>query len=91
MPVEPNTQNLPFKFIGIDYADPLISKTKEDKETKVYILFFTCSLTRAIHLELLPNQSTQEFIMALNRLIARKGRASITNSDNAKSFVEASK
>ena len=29
--------------------------------------------------------------MALNRLIARKGRASITNSDNAKSFVEASK
>ena len=29
--------------------------------------------------------------MTLNRLIARKGRASITNSDNAKSFVEASK
>ena len=76
LPLERTTQNLPFKIIGVDYASPLICKAKGGKETKVYILFFTCSLTRAIHLELLPNQSAQEFIMGLKRLIARRGSGS---------------
>ena len=75
LPLERTIQNLSFKVIGIDYAGPLICKTKEGKQTKLYILLFTCSLTRAMHLELLPNQSTREFIMALKRLIARRGRA----------------
>ena len=51
--------------IGTYYTGSLLCKTKGGKETKVYILSFTRSLTRAIHLELLPSQSTQEFIMPL--------------------------
>ena len=78
LPLERTTQNLPFKIIGVDYESPLICKAKGGKETKVYILFFTCSLTRAIYLELLPNQSAKEFIMGLKRLIARRGSASDT-------------
>ena len=31
---------------------PLLCKTKWDKETKVYILLFTCNFTKAIHLQL---------------------------------------
>ena len=58
LPVERTTQNLPFKIFGIDYAGPLIYKMEGGKETKVYISLFTYSLTRAIYLELLPNQST---------------------------------
>ena len=76
LPAECTTQNLPFKIIGVDYVGPLLCKAKGEKETKVYILF-TCSFTRAIHLELVPNQSTQEFIMALKQIIARRGRASV--------------
>ena len=38
------------------------------------ILVFTFSLTRAIHLGLLQNQSAQEFIMALKQLIAKRGK-----------------
>ena len=49
------------------------------------------SLTKAIHLELLPNQSTPQFIMALKRLIARRDTASVIYSDKAKNFVAASK
>ena len=41
LPVERTTQNLPFKIIVVDYASPLLCKTKEGKETKVYILLFT--------------------------------------------------
>ena len=91
LPLERTTQNLPFKIIGVDYASPLICKAKGGKETEVYVLFFTCGLTRAIHLELLPNQSAQEFIMALNWLIARRGSASGIYLDNAKIFVATSK
>ena len=66
LPVECAPQNLPFQIIGIDSIGLLMSNIKGGKETKVYILLFTWGLTRAIHLEPLTNQSTQEFIMALN-------------------------
>ena len=51
--------DLPFKIIGTDYAGPFLCKSKGKKERKVYLLLFTCSLSRAIHLEMLPNQTTQ--------------------------------
>ena len=54
-------------------------------------MLFTCSLTSAVHLEILPNQTTQEFIQALQRLIARRDRPKAIYSDNAKTFEKASK
>ena len=66
-------------------------KTKEMRDIKAYLLLFTCSLTRVVHLEILPNQTTQEFTQALKRLIARRGRPKVIYSDNAKTFEKASK
>ena len=54
-------------------------------------MLYTCSLTRALHLEILPNQTTQELIQALKRLIARRGWPKAMYSDNAKTFEKASK
>ena len=51
--------DLSFKIIGTDYAEPFLCKSKGKKERKVYLLLFTCSLSRAIHLEMLPNQTAQ--------------------------------
>ena len=65
--------------------------TKNKREKKSYIFLFTCSLTRPIHLELLPDQTKEEFIRALKRLIARRGCPETIYSDNAKTFVTASK
>ena len=90
-PTDRTKQDLPFSVIGTDYAGPFICKTKGKKDIKVYLLLFTCSLTRAVHLEILPNQTTQEFIQALKRLIARRGRPKVIYSDNAKRFDKASK
>ena len=42
------------------------------KGIKVYIVLFICGLTRAIHLEVFSDQTIQEFIHALKRLIARR-------------------
>ena len=91
LPKDRTTQDLPFKIIGLDYAGPFICKSKTKKELKVYLLLFTCSLVRAIHLEILDNQTTFEFIQALKRLIARRGRPKIIYSDNAKTFQAAEK
>ena len=63
--IDRTKQDLPFSVIGTDYAGPFLCKTKEKKDIKVYLLLFICSLTRAVHLEILPNQTTQKFIQAL--------------------------
>ena len=47
LPVERTTQNSTFKIIGINYAGPLICRTKGGQETKVYILLVTYSLMSA--------------------------------------------
>ena len=51
-----------FQVIGLDFAGPIMYKKGSSKQNKSYILLFTCSLSRAIHLELVPNQTTEEFI-----------------------------
>ena len=91
IPTDRTKQDLPFSVIGTDYAGPFICKTKGKRDIKVYLLLFNCSLTRAVHLEILPNQTTQEFIQALKRLIATRGRPKVIYSDNAKTFEKASK
>ena len=45
--------------------------------------------TRACHLELVDDLSTDHFIMALKRFIARRGRPQSIHSDNGTNFVGA--
>ena len=49
-----------FESVGTDLAGPLyIKRTPGEKEThKVWIVIFTCSLSRAIHLEIKQNMSS---------------------------------
>ena len=76
-----------FQVIGLDFAGSIMYKKGSSKQNKSYILLFTCSLSRAIHLELVPNQTTEEFITRFKRLIARRGTPEKIYSDNAKTFV----
>ena len=48
----------------------------------------TGSLTKTIHVELLPDQTTDEFIRALKRLIARRGFSEAMSSDNANIMLQ---
>ena len=43
--------------------------SKGKKDLKAYILLFSCSVSRALHLELMANLSTTKFIKSLKRLI----------------------
>lgn len=54
-------------------------------------MIFACSLSRAIHLELIPNLETTTFLPCLKRFIARRGRPRVVYTDNGATFVKASK
>ena len=58
---------------------------------KAYIALFTCSVTRAIHLELVGGLSAPTFIQALRRFSSRRGMPSLMISDNAKTFKATAK
>ncbi|XP_014836152.1 PREDICTED: uncharacterized protein LOC106914091 [Poecilia mexicana] len=58
---------------------------------KSYIALFTCAVTRAVHLELVSDQTTENFLLALKRFIARRGLCRVIYSDNAMTFKRADK
>ncbi|XP_068713051.1 uncharacterized protein [Montipora foliosa] len=78
----------PFTNVGLDFAGPLYLKDSGDK---AYICLFTCAVTRAVHLELVCNMTVERFVLALRRLIARRGMCSFIWSDNARTFKAANK
>ena len=89
LPKERTEGNHAFQVIGVDYAGPLKYRKKSGKEGKAYIVLYTCSLTRALYLELTETMETREFIPTLKRLIARRGRPEKIFSDNGRTFVGA--
>ena len=63
-------------------------KLKTKKKTgKAYSLLLACSLTRAVHLELLPNQTAEKFIKHLRWFIMRKAYPRKIYLNNGQSFV----
>ena len=88
--VEGNCGARQFQLIGIDFAGPLIYIKKGKQEGKVYIIMYSCSLTRAASMDLMRDQSLEEFLTCLQRFIARRGRPEKVYSDNFSTFVAAS-
>ena len=80
-----------FEVIGTDFAGPILYKLRNKKEGKAYIVIFSCSLSRSVHLELVTNLETTTFLPCLRQLIARRGRPSVICSDYESTFVKAAK
>lgn len=88
LPKDRMAETPPFTICGIDFAGPIF--VKNDKTTsKAYVTLFTCGVTRAIHLELVSNLSTENFLLAFKRFQSRRGVPKIIYSDNAKTFKRA--
>ncbi|KAJ8929080.1 hypothetical protein NQ314_018279 [Rhamnusium bicolor] len=78
-----------FENIGIDFAGPLYI-TESGRSKKAYIMLLTCAVTRAIHLELVPDISAESCLRGLRRFMSRRGVPSMIYSDNAKTFKRVS-
>ena len=60
-----------------------------DGSGKVYVCLFTCSVTKAIHLEIVNDLSVEKFLQALRRFAARKSLPRTMLSDNASTYEAA--
>ena len=78
----------PFTFVGIDCFCPILVNRGRG-EVKRYGIMFTCMTIRAVHLEVLPDLTTDAFINALRRFISRRGKPRRLVSDNGTNFVGA--
>ncbi|XP_030579763.1 uncharacterized protein LOC115776287 [Archocentrus centrarchus] len=85
LPRDRITESPPFEVTGVDFAGPLYVKVS-GALSKAYIALFTCAVTRAVHLELVSSQSTEHFLLALKRFVARRGLCKVIYSDNARTF-----
>ncbi|XP_062534520.1 uncharacterized protein LOC134203653 [Armigeres subalbatus] len=80
----------PFMKTGVDYFGPVyIRSAPRRAAVKAYVSVFVCFCTKAIHLELVSDLSTDRFLQALQRFVSRRGRASDIYSDNGTNFVGA--
>lgn len=82
----------PFSRCGVDYAGPVTlreGKRRNSRNHKAYIAVFVCFATKALHLELVSDLTSDAFIAALKRLISRRGRPERMCSDNATTFIGA--
>ena len=77
----------PFTCTGVDYTGAI--NIRSHKDEKGYIVLFTCATTRAVHLEVVDNLSSETFIHVFRRFVARRGYPRILLSDNATNFVGA--
>ena len=76
----------PFKHLGLDYTGHIFVR-QNGKNVKMYILLFTCLSIRAIHIELLPDMTANQFVLALIRFTNHFGIPSHIYSDNDRSII----
>uniref|UniRef100_A0A8D8QQL5 Integrase catalytic domain-containing protein n=1 Tax=Cacopsylla melanoneura TaxID=428564 RepID=A0A8D8QQL5_9HEMI len=75
----------PFTYTGLDYLGPL-TVLHEGTSQKRWCVILTCMATRAIHLELVHDMSSEEFLLCLRRFTAARGSPVVIVSDNALQF-----
>ena len=76
----------PFTNVGVDYFGPF-EVTIGRRREKRYGVLFTCLAFRAVHLEIAHSLSTDSMIMALRRMMNRRGKPKLIMSDNGTNFV----
>ncbi|XP_055633682.1 uncharacterized protein LOC129774019 [Toxorhynchites rutilus septentrionalis] len=90
LPAARVTISRPFSKTGIDYFGPVyIRPGPRRTAVKAYVSLFVCMCTKAVHLELVSDLSTDRFIQALRRFMARRGKCTDIYSDNGTNFVGA--
>lgn len=92
LPIHRVSQCRAFYNVGIDFCGPFLLRdrlTRNFKKIKAYVCLFVCLSTRAVHLELVSDLSTDAFIASLRRFFARRGLSANIYSDHGSNFLGA--
>lgn len=82
----------PFDGVGTDFAGPFYTKVQAYRNKKIvksYLCVFVCLSTKAVHLEVVSDLTTEAFLAALTRFVSRRGLPSLIRSDNGRNYVGA--
>jgi len=78
----------PFQFTGVDYMGPLYIRGNDSKKVKkCYIALFTCMVSRAVHLEVAIDGTSDAFARAFRRFVAYQTIPQVVYSDRGSNFV----
>ncbi|GFV63770.1 retrovirus-related Pol polyprotein from transposon 17.6 [Trichonephila clavipes] len=94
LPRERVNPSFPFLHTGIDYCVPFFIRYKHQRKgtyQKIYVAIFVCLASKAVHLEIVSDLTTDAFLATLKRFVARRGKCATISSDNAKNFVGANR
>ncbi|XP_018399979.1 PREDICTED: uncharacterized protein LOC108777551, partial [Cyphomyrmex costatus] len=92
LPASRVTMSRPFSHCGVDYAGPIIikeGKRRNARNSKAYISIFVCFATKAVHIELVSDLTSDAFLGALRRFISRRDKPICMYSDNGSTFIGA--
>lgn len=91
LPRERVQPSRPFHTTGVDFCGPvkIHYRIRGKTPTKAYIAVFVCFATKAVHLEVVSDLTSEAFINALKRFISRRGLCHTIFCDNATNFVGA--
>ena len=85
-------EGTPFSHTGMDYAGPFNIKSGRVRKpvySEVHVCVFICMTTKAVHLEIVSDQTTPAFQATLDRFVARRGCPQHLYSDNGGNFTGA--
>ena len=82
---------LPFENSAVDYFGPFDIRYGGRGRKKAYGSVFTCLTTRAVHVELVCDLTSDRFLLALRRFISIYGTPKKLTSDNGSNFVGAAR
>lgn len=88
LPIDRLEPSPPFSYTGIDCFGPFYTKQGR-KENKRYGLLLTCLSSRAIHIEMLEDLTTDAFLNALRCFIAIRGTVRQIRCDQGTNFIGA--
>lgn len=84
----------PFSHVGMDYGGPFTVKAQRRRNartTKVYLALFVCMSVKAVHLDVVSDLTTDAFLAALDRFVARRGIHTNVYSDCGTNYVGAAR
>ena len=93
LPEERLKPSPPWHCTRIDLFGPFKIRDEVKRRTygKCYGVIFNCMCTRAVHLDLAPDYSTETFLLVLRRFVSLRGYPAKLYSDNGPQLVAADK
>ncbi|XP_055604218.1 uncharacterized protein LOC129752466 [Uranotaenia lowii] len=91
LPTERVSPAPPFARVGVDYCGPFKYRfpIRNSAPRICYVVIFVCLVTKACHIDMVQDLTTDGFIAALHRMIGRRGQPELILCDNATNFVGA--